>query len=306
MPCLTPVERPQFARRDSAYYQSMQAKTQDAFIIICTITSSPSTPRISSIPRQSIPKALLDTVGALLDDPAYSDVKFVIRNRKDVDGDSRIIWASKKMLQRAEYFQTSNWFQHILPFHNSHYLRISVFGSAFAETLKVTSDIDIDLTPRTLARKLDSPGSTFTSIIDEFADSDDEDEEIFMPSKSSDSMLVDTGRQVPLILLESDGTTDTVERSSSESGDGPECSPSSTGARCDVEDLKLPSSNVPSTLPIFRVEVRDVAYTTYRAMLFYVRINFMNVLNLVHLHFYRCILTILSSRHFLHLSIPPI
>lgn len=111
MPCLTPVERPQFARRDSAYYQSMQAKTQDAFIIICTITSSPSTPRISSIPRQSIPKALLDTVGALLDDPAYSDVKFVIRNRRGVEGDSRIIWASKKMLQRAEYFQTSNRFQ---------------------------------------------------------------------------------------------------------------------------------------------------------------------------------------------------
>src|SRR6266511_254318 len=101
IPCLTPVERPQFARRDSVYYQSMQTKTQDAFIIICTITPSPSTPRISSIPRQSIPKALLDTVGALLDDPTYSDVKFVIKSRRDVVGDSRIVWASKKMLQRA-------------------------------------------------------------------------------------------------------------------------------------------------------------------------------------------------------------
>jgi len=94
----------------------MQTKTQDAFIIICTITPSPSTPRISSIPRQSIPKALLDTVGALLDDPTYSDVKFVIKSRRDVDGDSRIVWASKKMLQRAEYFQTSNPFQYpVLP-----------------------------------------------------------------------------------------------------------------------------------------------------------------------------------------------
>src|SRR6266545_4379815 len=138
----------------------------------------------------------------------------------------------------------------ILSFHGSHCLQISVFSSTFAETLKVTSDIDIDVTPRTLARKLGSPGSTYTSI-DEFADSDDEDEEIFMPSKSSDSMLVDTGRQVPSILLESDSTSDTVERSCSENGDTREYG-SSTGARCDVEDLKLPFSNVPSTLPRFR------------------------------------------------------
>jgi hypothetical protein len=83
----------------------MPVRTQDAFVITCTITSSPAKPP-SLQPRQPVPKSLLDTVGSLLDDPLYSDVCFIIPGR-DQSLRSRKIWASKRLLQRAEYFRTS-------------------------------------------------------------------------------------------------------------------------------------------------------------------------------------------------------
>ena len=98
--------RAQFARRDAVYYQSMPVKAQDTFVITCTITSSPTKPSSSLQPRQPVPKSLLDTVGSLLDDPLYSDVCFTIPGR-DQSLQSRKIWASKRLLQRAEYFRTS-------------------------------------------------------------------------------------------------------------------------------------------------------------------------------------------------------
>ena len=98
--------RAQFARRDAVYYQSLSVKAQDAFVIICTITSSPAKPS-SLQPRQPVPKSLLDTVGSLLDDPLYSDVCFAIPGRDQSIQNSRTIWASKRLLQRAEYFRTS-------------------------------------------------------------------------------------------------------------------------------------------------------------------------------------------------------
>ena len=84
----------------------MPVKAQDALLIICTITSSPTKPSSSLQPRQPVPKSLLDTVGSLLDDPLYSDVCFAIPGR-DQSLRSRTIWASKRLLQRAEYFRTS-------------------------------------------------------------------------------------------------------------------------------------------------------------------------------------------------------
>ena len=82
----------------------MPVKAQDTFVITCTITSSPAKPS-SLQPRQPVPKSLLDTVGSLLDDPLYSDVCFTICGR-DKSIQSRKIWASKRLLQRAEYFRT--------------------------------------------------------------------------------------------------------------------------------------------------------------------------------------------------------
>ena len=100
--------RAQFAKRDTVYYQSNAVKTQDAFVIICNITSSPSPPVPPPVfPRQTVPKGLLDTVGALLDDPLYSDVEFIIPRRGQRLRSARRIWASRRLLKRAEYFETS-------------------------------------------------------------------------------------------------------------------------------------------------------------------------------------------------------
>ena len=85
----------------------MPVKAQDALVIICTITSSPAKPP-SLQPRQPVPKSLLDTVGSLLDDPLYSDVCFTIPGRDQSVQNGRTIWASKRLLQRAEYFRTSS------------------------------------------------------------------------------------------------------------------------------------------------------------------------------------------------------
>lgn len=99
--------RAQFARRDHVYYHSTPVRESDAFLIICTITSSPQPPvQPPATPTQPVPKSFLECVGALLDDPLYSDVEFVVpkRNRPK---EKRIIYANKKILQRADYFQSS-------------------------------------------------------------------------------------------------------------------------------------------------------------------------------------------------------
>lgn len=102
--------RAQFARRDSVYYQSISAKAQDAFVIVCTITSSPSpTSLLPPGSNLSVPKPLVDTVGSLLDDPRYSDVEFIILGRHQDPKKARRIWASRKLLQRAEHFHDSMW-----------------------------------------------------------------------------------------------------------------------------------------------------------------------------------------------------
>ena len=99
----------QFAKRDAVYYSAPQVKAADAFLIVCTITSSPSPPApVSTIPRRLVPRSLVDAIGKTLDDPLYSDVEFVMpasaasKRRK-----TRRIYANKTILSRAEYFETS-------------------------------------------------------------------------------------------------------------------------------------------------------------------------------------------------------
>lgn len=79
----------------------------DAFIIICTITSSPVVPAPSpSLPVQSVPRALMNSIGGLLNNPLYSDVEFILSARaaKGTRNTNRKIWAMKRILMRADYF----------------------------------------------------------------------------------------------------------------------------------------------------------------------------------------------------------
>lgn len=91
------------------YWQPHSVKGPDAFLVVCTITSSPDSPvQPPSIPRLPVPRDLLFSVGTLLDDPAYSDIEFVLprRGRSSLHG-AKTIKAAKKLLQRVEYFDTS-------------------------------------------------------------------------------------------------------------------------------------------------------------------------------------------------------
>jgi hypothetical protein len=59
---------------------------------------------------------MLDYVGQLLDDPLYSDVEFVFPN-KAVNGkkEDRRIYACKRLLNRADYFNSSKEIPMVLP-----------------------------------------------------------------------------------------------------------------------------------------------------------------------------------------------
>ncbi|KAH8114309.1 hypothetical protein DFH11DRAFT_1593744 [Phellopilus nigrolimitatus] len=97
----------QFARRESVYYQPNTVRNHDAFLITCVISSSPAAPSVpSSIPHRSVPKDLLDVVGSLLDDVTYSDVVFVLPKRLPGRRGSRKIYAARSILKRAEYFES--------------------------------------------------------------------------------------------------------------------------------------------------------------------------------------------------------
>lgn len=98
--------RAQFAKRDAVYHKATTVRQQDAFVIICTITSTPASPSLITIPKQSVPKDLMDCVGELLDDKSYSDVQFIL----PVGSHSRryrTLYAAKRLLSRAEYFRSS-------------------------------------------------------------------------------------------------------------------------------------------------------------------------------------------------------
>jgi len=95
----------QVISRSDAYFNNAAVRLADAFLIICTIVSSPTPPSPPPLPRLLIPKDLVTAYASLFDDPQYSDVCFVIRTRK---GPEWRLYAAKKLLQgRCDYFDTS-------------------------------------------------------------------------------------------------------------------------------------------------------------------------------------------------------
>lgn len=254
----------QFARRDAVYYQSISAKTQDAFVIVCTITSSPSPS--SLLPpalNLSVPKPLVDTVGSLLDDPRYADVEFVILRRNESPRKARRIWASRKMLQRAEHFE-------------------DMLGSNFAEGAMDSNSLQ---TPRATNQVIagsviQSDGGAYN---DDYLDSDDEDDDYFEPDENDDlASQADTSEadftQVnaphgdePFQLTES-----TVQQDSRQVDDpmaGPQSDSNPTSLLLAPVAMSEPSakSEVQGASPKAHstVLIRGVAYNTYRALLYY-------------------------------------
>ncbi|KAF5315056.1 hypothetical protein D9619_007334 [Psilocybe cf. subviscida] len=247
------LEKAQFSRRDAVFYNSMPVKSQDAFLIICNITSTPvKPPAPPAIPRQPVPKSLLDTFGSLLDDPRYSDVLFVIPKRGKSLNQGDKIWAAKRVLERAEYFHT-------------------MLNSTFSEGV---NELDHpNQTPRSMNQRLRKSPPQLNLLLDEFEDSDDESEETDQESPAMNDFLMKSG-PVDTSLILSDSTHSTAEWDQVE----PE-TPSEDGY---TPTPVTPTSSAPqrSSTPVYTSEnprttvvVKDAAYITYRAMLYYVTIS---------------------------------
>ncbi|GAA6001236.1 hypothetical protein JCM10207_007478 [Rhodosporidiobolus poonsookiae] len=98
--------------RREAYYNNPNTRAADAFLIVCTIVSSPSLPTSPPAPHLLIPKDLVRAYASLFNDPDYSDIVFRIRpenGARDRNGKvkEKKLYAAKKVLAgRSEYFDT--------------------------------------------------------------------------------------------------------------------------------------------------------------------------------------------------------
>lgn len=260
----------QFARRDHVYYHSNAVKEQDAFLIICTITSSPTVPaQPPSAPVQLVPKDFLERVGSLLDDPLYSDVEFVLPCRGRSKS-FRCIYANRKILQRADYFQT-------------------MFSSGFSEASSDHGQYDID----------DGDGaSDDTYLSRQYDDSDDEDDEFTTQTIDEPSFDGTVELQIeedagPSVPVASTSTTEPNVHSVEEDAQissGPEdgqtrnvqpklshpSSPRSNNVALDTNAYNWIKPTAPTEgkevagPKKMRVFIRDVAYATYKAVLYYI------------------------------------
>ncbi|KAF8496671.1 hypothetical protein JB92DRAFT_3125987 [Gautieria morchelliformis] len=271
----------QFARRDAVYFHPNTVKTPDAFIIICTITASPTSPTpVPTAPMKSVPKDLLDAVGNLLDDPVYSDVEFILPGRPSGTSTvkTRTIWAARRLLKRADYFK-------------------AMFESGFAEASPQGANrftFSVGNTDEHSAAR-----SSSSNAHRHFEDSDDEDEnetnsDLVMDHDADidfcDSNLVShTGAEQqshnPVAgnddekVVDADGERDDDDRSVATADSrnvraklSHPSSPRSCERGIDITDEARIEPKLETEEPgprKVRVVVKDVAYTTYRAVLYY-------------------------------------
>ncbi|KAF9241135.1 hypothetical protein BU15DRAFT_87359 [Melanogaster broomeanus] len=230
----------QFARRDHVYYHSTPVKETDAFLIICTITSSPRLPlQPPNAPAQLVPKDFLERVGTLLDDPLYSDVEFVLPTRGR-PRERRTIYANRKILERADYFQT-------------------MFSSGFAE-----ASADHTMSRPQADHDEGDSASDSTCLFRQFDDSDDEEDDL-VPDISDEPSFDDSMELEPPEAKHRDARPELSHSSSPRSKDA------SLMTDLDWSHLTVPPAKptVPGPKKM-RVVIGDVAYATYRAVLYYI------------------------------------
>ncbi|KAI0357371.1 hypothetical protein OH77DRAFT_1422218 [Trametes cingulata] len=277
----------QFARRDAVYYTPSIVRQQDAFLIICSITSAPAPPSpIPAIPRYKVPRDLLDSMGSLLDDPTYSDVEFVLPQRGRAEPWK--IYAARKILRRVEYFD-------------------DMFSSGFVEGMSAAQEDDFS------GQADDASVSDVGAYAQHFDDSDIEDEEDSLMLDNDPESATDFSEpRIPApvdevnMAAEDDPTSckrravsddapfEGVREPGTESGDDlqherntrPKLShPSSPRSHemtlGQLEGEPEPATPVQAARPDrpkpevpgpkkARIVVRDVAYVTYRAALYYI------------------------------------
>ncbi|KAH9925412.1 uncharacterized protein BXZ73DRAFT_91126 [Epithele typhae] len=208
----------QFARRDLVFYQATAVKSQDAFIIICTITSEATSPLpVPSVPRYFVSKDFLDSIGGLLDEAPV-----------------RRIYAARKLLQRVDYFD-------------------AMFSSGFAE-----STIDADAAESDDASVVSDVGSYVHPDSEAHEDMVLEDYRPAHPDPPPSTNPVSTSTDDTTTGTHSPRDSDDTE------GEGRNARQNPTHP-CTPRGLPGPQKT--------KVVIRDVAYTTYRAILYYLYTN---------------------------------
>ncbi|KAG8822097.1 hypothetical protein FRC19_006709 [Serendipita sp. 401] len=285
----------QFAKRDAVYYGASAVRQSDSFVVICTITSSPSIPvNPPRIKKRAVPMAMLDVVGSLLDDPTYSDIEFVFPNKTTpgkTKGEPKKIWANKKLLTRADYFH-------------------AMFNSGFSENASLTFS-----SGRGVSSSIESDRDTLPSEDHLLDDSDLEDEaadteSIALGEANDDDEGLETEKyetpsdERPMQEDMTNATTIRQSHSASNEGAfvgnaqdiegdtifgdkrsmpyataGTQTSPRSrriSTRRDESPEVVLVESHITQGYaqpvpgpPKLRVVVRDAAYATYRAVLYY-------------------------------------
>ncbi|KAI6042698.1 hypothetical protein EDC04DRAFT_2966012 [Pisolithus marmoratus] len=255
------IDRAQFARRDHVYYNSHTVKEADALLVVCTITSSPQAPvPPPSVPMQLVPKDYLERVGGLLDEPLYSDVEFILPKRWR-SKEARRIYANRKILERADYFQ-------------------SMFRSGFAE-----ASADDDLQQSQMGTEDLDVASDAAYSSYQYNDSDDEDEDFvaeFSEEPSFDEAMETEYGSRSSTPTRFPGAVESVTDPNALGEGDPSVkaktsrpsSPKSTDASLTCEPEEARSASPVETVEILgpkkmRVVIKDVAYATYKAVLYY-------------------------------------
>lgn len=102
----------QFASRDAVFFNNSAVRNDNAFVISVSITANAERPRAVRPLGISVPPALVQAMGSLLDDPDHSDIVFTIGRQRHDRASGRLvtrerkIYAIKKILaSRCEYFE---------------------------------------------------------------------------------------------------------------------------------------------------------------------------------------------------------
>ncbi|KAK8846758.1 hypothetical protein IAR55_005846 [Kwoniella newhampshirensis] len=224
--------------------------------------------------KRVVPKDLVMSVGAMLDDPLYSDVEFIIPSKKGSGSAPRRIYGNKKLLNRCEYFDAM--------FHGGFREVEGVIEEEDSEDeLDVLSDSDMEdesyvrpvqrpyspdlhLTTTTSRTSSSPPGRLSTSA-DPPAHTHDRahvPEEESTPSEAEEAHSKD-GEGVADITLEEEGIKEVVaqKRSLKSPSSQAELGASTSSA------IELGLSMGPRKT---RVMVRDAAWSTWWAVLYWI------------------------------------
>ncbi|KAG9315722.1 hypothetical protein JVU11DRAFT_3369 [Chiua virens] len=230
---------------DHVYYHSTPVKDADAFLIVCTITSSPQTPvQPPATPTQVVPKSYLDCVGET--GPKKSEL----------------------------YMPTGNYSSVPITFN-------PCFGSGFVE-----ASTDVNMSHPHPDHDDGDTASDSTYLCRQFDDSDDEEDDLmsdFEDEPSFDGTIEadSPGAGVPGTESGSPVVEDRTVEQFEETANAGEPSVLTEGDESDSICLKL-SSPSPRSKDVslmtdsdwvpkkMRVVVNDVAYATYKAVLYYI------------------------------------